>query len=211
MNTDLSTFLPASLTDALPIPLTWAAEIFERLSAQLGTKIADLFAGVDPKLVQAEWAAGLAGFHKAEIARGIAACRERVFAPTLGEFLRLCRPSLDPEWAWYEAGDGLRRRDDGEMGDWSHPAVWRAACVMSSEVRGGDYQRHRTRWVYTLKREFSAGWGDGVKPPLVQIAHKPTAGRLTDERRAALATARTMLVSAANRRSAKTAEPMEAA
>lgn len=175
-----------------PVPRKWIARIFERLSGQLGAKVADLYAGVPETTVQEEWGSGLAGFQPEEIARGIAACRERAFAPTLGEFLRMCRPALDPEWAWYEAGDCLRQRDAGEVGDWSHPAVWRAACAMGSEVRGGDWKAHRVRWTYTIKREFVAGWGDGVKPPAMRIEHNAKVRGPTESERAALASLRGM-------------------
>jgi len=192
MTTELSTQKPESLADARPIPRAWVARVFDRLTAQLGAKVADLYANADPRKVQAEWAAGLASYHEAEISRGIAACRERAFAPTLGEFLRLCRPALDPEWAWHEAGDCLRQREAGQVGDWSHPAVWRAACTMNTEVRSGDYQRHRTRWTYTLKREFAAGWGEGVKPPAMRIEHNVKTRGPTEAERAALASLRTL-------------------
>jgi len=169
----LSTSKPTLSAEALP--QRWVARIFERLSGQLGAKMADLYAGVPPAVVQGEWCEGLAGFQAAEIERGLAACRTRVFAPTLGEFLRLCRPCLDHEVAFHEAGDCLRQRDAGQVGSWSHPAVWRAACTMSMEVRAGDYKACRSRWGYTLQREIEAGWGD-VPAPAVRIEHNAKVG-----------------------------------
>jgi len=169
----LSTSKPTSLPEALP--RRWVARVFERLSGQLGTKMADLYAGVPPDVVQGEWGEGLAGFHEVELQRGIAACRTRVFAPTLGEFLRLCRPALDPEAAFYEAGDCLRERDAGEVGAWTHPAVWRAACTMSMEVRAGDYKACRVRWAHVLNREFAEGWGE-ILAPAMRIEHNAKVG-----------------------------------
>lgn len=178
----------ASLPDAAqPIPREWIARVFQRLTAQLGAKVADLYAGVPQAHVQAEWAAGLAGYHESEISRGVAACRERVFAPTLGEFLHLCRPALDPERAWLEAADGLRARDAGEVGQWSHPAVWRAATAMSVEVRGGEFRQHRTRWAYVLDQHLRAGWGEPVPPPQQRVGHKPLLRGPNEAERAALA------------------------
>lgn len=185
--TELSTQKPASLAEAQPLPRAWVARVFERLNAQLGTKMADLYGGSTPELLQAEWAMGLAGYHEREIMRGLSKTAERVFAPTLGEFLQLCRPALNAEWAFFEAGDCLRQRDAGEVGDWSHPAVYRAACLMSPEVRSGDWKVNRTRWTYTLEREFSRGWGDEVPAPVKQLGHEPAKRRApTDAERAAL-------------------------
>jgi hypothetical protein len=106
----LSTWNPGSLTDDPAVPETWIEAIFTRLSAQLGAKVADLWGGVPPETVKTEWAEALASFERAEITRGLKACQTRAFAPTLGEFLRLCRPALDPEVAWLEASEGMRDR-----------------------------------------------------------------------------------------------------
>jgi hypothetical protein len=155
---------PSSLAD--PLPQRWVARIFDRLTAQLGAKVADLYAGVPAGHVQTEWADALAGFHATEIDRGLRACQTRPFAPTLGEFCRLCRPALDPEFAFLEAGHCLRQRDGGLAGDWTHPAVYRAACTMSLEVRRGDYREVRKRWEWTLQRELAGGWSEIPEPPL---------------------------------------------
>ena len=78
------------------------------------------------------------------------------------------------------------------MGDWSHPAVWRAACAMSREVRSGDWHACRTRWAYTLKRELAQGWGEGVKPPAMRIDHQAKTRAPTEAERRALAGARAL-------------------
>ncbi|MES2187292.1 MAG: hypothetical protein V4505_22270 [Pseudomonadota bacterium] len=161
---------------AEPLPRRFVARVFERLGAQLGARMADLYAGVAPELVQVEWAEGLAGFVDDELRRGIAACRSRVFAPTLGEFMRLCRPGLDPELAWLEASAGLRARDGGALGAWSHPAVYRAACAMAFELRSDSYTRHKKRWAWELDRAFADGWGEGVPPPAPRLPHRPRTG-----------------------------------
>jgi hypothetical protein len=146
------------------IPQKWVARIFERLQAQLGTKVADLYAGVPSETVQEEWGRALADFHPAEIDRGLKACAMRVFAPTLGEFCMLCRPALDPEVAFIEAGHCIRQRDQGISGDWSHPAVYRAATQMGHEVRAGNFREVRKRWEWILRAEFSQGWSEIPEP-----------------------------------------------
>lgn len=157
-------------------------KLFERIEGAIGNKAAALYEGATPEVVQAEWAEALAGFSDVEVMRGLAEVRKRPFAPNAGEFARMCRPALDPEYAWHEAGECLRQRDalgaDGkpQAGDWSHPAVFRAANRMAQEVRGGDYRANRVRWGFILAREFAAGWGDPVEPPTLKVEHKPSLG-----------------------------------
>lgn len=114
--------------------------------------------------IKRTWSEHLAGFTKNELTRGLAAVSELKFPPTLPEFKRLCRPALDPEVAWWEADHCLRQRANGFMGDWTHPAVWRAGRAMSMEIRGGDYAKHRVRWGVLLKRELAKGFGEGIDP-----------------------------------------------
>lgn len=163
---------PASCDLGAAGPQTPAEAVFERLSTLLGPdKLGALWANAEPHRVKAEWDAALAGLERSELARGLAGCRRLVFAPTLGEFLRLARPAMDPEFAWFEAGECLRQRDAGQRGDWTHPAVYRAALVMSAEVRAGDLRHHRKRWEFLLDREFRRGWLTGVPEPLKALEH----------------------------------------
>lgn len=157
-----------------PVPLTFIQELFESFGAQLGSKVAEFYGNSQPDVVQREWACGLAGFRRRELERGIAAVRSRRFVPTLGEFVQLCRPALDPEYAWHEAVDGLHARDCGEVGAWSHPAVYRAARVMQHELRTMSFPGVRKRWERILEREFASGWGEEVPAPAPRIEHKPT-------------------------------------
>lgn len=152
------------------LPQRHIASIFDRLSAQFGGKLADLYAGVSPALVQTEWAAGLAGFSKDELVRGVGACRTKVFAPTLGEFAAFCRPALNSEVAWHEAQLGLAERAAHRIGAWTHPAVFRSACLMSMEIRAGEFKRCRNQWRNCLDRELALGFGEAVPPPVPRLA-----------------------------------------
>jgi hypothetical protein len=129
---------------------------------------------VNRKLMISEWAQGLVDMSPEEIERGVARCRGRTFPPSLGEFAQFCRPALDPEVAFLEAQDGLKARDKGNVGRWSHPAIWRAACAMSPEVRSGNFAACRKRWEHTLRNEYELGWGEDVPAPAKRIEHKPT-------------------------------------
>jgi hypothetical protein len=150
------------------------ASLFERLTVVFGrTKIAEMWTGLDPKLVRQEWAAGLADFTPEEINRGLAACRGRKFAPNLGEFAQLCRPVLDPEIAWYEAVEGMAARERCETGHWSHPAVYRAAMRLSYDLRRSAFAGMRRRWEGALQDEFAKGWVEDVPPIAKQIECRP--------------------------------------
>lgn len=179
-------------TKTAPAPLseTGVNIIFDSLKGQLGeVKLGALWGNTPKHLIDQEWAAALAGFRKHEIQRGIDACATRPFAPTLGEFVRLCRPALDPEYAFWEARDGLLERDkDGEdgkplMGRWTHPGVFYAAREMSADVRAGDWLKSRTRWTRLLRIEMERGWRDIPAPAMrVNYATEPRPPT-SDERR----------------------------
>lgn len=168
----LSTQKPTSSAELTPAQQDEIATLFDRLGGQLGAKMADLYAGVSPAIVQAEWAAGLSGFRRSELERGLAACRTRVFPPTLGEFTNLCRPALDPEIAWMEAASGMAARAEGMRGDWSHPAVFRTALAFVFDLRQRSYKECRKAWTFALQREFSHGWLKDVPEAPQQIARE---------------------------------------
>lgn len=204
----LSTSNPVSSPDrqvSVPLSGEQVGQVFKRLQAQLGAKLADLYAGVKPEDVRQEWAAALGGYRNEEIIRGLDACRTRAFAPNLGEFLNLCRPALDPEIAWMEAVEGLKARAGGERGDWSHPAVFRAAQSFAFELRGKSFKECKKSWTFVLQREFSRGWISEVPDAPLQIPHMPAkAGKPSPE---VLAKIREIL----GREKGEAAEPVPAA
>lgn len=119
------------------------------------------------------WAEHLAGFMTGEIKRGLREVASRRFPPTLGEFAVWCRPCLEPEAAWVEAEHCMKQRDRGEVGDWTHPAVWRASQEMGYELRSGDFKRYRVSWAACMKRELAKGWGAMPPAPDKRLAHAP--------------------------------------
>lgn len=152
-----STCHSALSSDGQPIPIRWVEDLFERLRAILGPRMADVL-GTDVERVKAEWAEALASFSADEVKRGLAATRTRKFAPNLPEFLHLCRPSLDPEVAWIEAERGMSAHHSGVLVAWSHPAVYWAARDFVLELRSGSFAHHRKRWEQAMARQ----WADGV-------------------------------------------------
>jgi hypothetical protein len=155
------------------VALASAKYLFQRIRGQLGNKFIEMFSSDMPTALE-EWSLGLYGFRQHEIDRGLAKCAKRIFPPTLGEFAQFCRPALDPQYAWLEASDGLKARDRGETGEWSHPAVYRAAMAMSFDFRRGSFQSLRVQWERTLSKEFEKGWGEPVPPVPERVEHRPT-------------------------------------
>jgi hypothetical protein len=146
------------------------ADLFEQLAAIFSKKkFTEMWGQVDPGAVREQWALGLSDMEPSEVDRGLAACRNRIFVPNIGEFRQLCRPVLDPEVAWHEASSSLREHLRGNPGEWSHPAVFRAAMAMNYELRTQSFSVVRRRWETVLNREFAAGWGDGVPAPVPRI------------------------------------------
>lgn len=173
----LSTYTPeSSLTLSRPLSLPVVRHVFDSLKAQLGNvKMGDLWQGIPVNAIEREWMAGLAGFQKHELQRGIDACATRAFAPTLGEFANLCRPCLNAEWAYWEANECMKQRDAGERGDWTHPAVYFAALEMGAEVRAGEWAKNRTRWTRTLQRQLAKGWRE-IPAPAMRVASDARTG-----------------------------------
>lgn len=166
-----STYPPALSPDGSPVPLRWVEDIFERLTAIVGSAMATVYAGADEQRVKQAWAEALAGFSATEIRRGLAATRTRRYAPNLPEFLHLCRPALDPEVAWIEADQGMASHAKGERFAWTHPAVYWAGRQFGFELRSSSFEQCRKRWAAALTAEFAKGaWATPADPTQRRIA-----------------------------------------
>jgi hypothetical protein len=104
-----------------------------------------MWRGCDLQDVKRVWAEELADMSSEELARGVSACRDRKFPPTLPEFRELCRPAPDYERAFAEAVEQMRRRESGED-TWSSAAVYWAAAKIGSDLSAYPYQAIKGRW-----------------------------------------------------------------
>jgi hypothetical protein len=170
----MTSVITSSTSRAPGLPLPLAQRLLDRLNLQFAARMSDLYAGLKRDVIEAEWARDLAGYLPSEIARGLDECSNRKFPPTIGEFKQLCRPALDAEYAWQEAQEGLLARTRGELGAWSHPAVWRAAVAMSYDLRNSSFRLQRLRWSRLLSQELEKGWGDNVPLVSTRVEHRPT-------------------------------------
>lgn len=82
--------------------------------------------------------------------------------PSLPEFIKACRPNLAPENAFQEAVRGMLDRTRGEMGHWTHPAIfWAAVRVGQHDIMHLGYAVMKTRWEAALRDILHRGqWKD---------------------------------------------------
>jgi len=146
----------------LALPIQWVERLISRMQALYGAKFAAQWEGVDLIALKQAWAEELAGYSGEEIARGLSACRERPFPPTLPEFMVLCRPPVNPEIAFHEAVQGLSARKKGERGNWSHPAIYYTALdVGQHDVLNCTYGAIKARWEKCLRAQLAkTEWAD---------------------------------------------------
>ena len=109
-----------------------------------------------------------------DVALGIKNCRRMYdWPPSLTEFLRACRPHLEPDVAFFEAVRGLQARERGQQGEWSHPAIFFAALAVGQyEMRNEAYQQLKSRWEKALSDQLSLGNWPEV-PPVLEALPAP--------------------------------------
>lgn len=110
------------------------------------------------------------GITPADIKAGLKACRTKHdWPPSCAEFIKACRPSVDPLVAYYEAVSGVQARAKGEMGTWSHPAIFWAAMPMAFDLRLQSFSQIKMRWERTLAEQMEKGDWAAVPEPMVAL------------------------------------------
>ena len=160
--------LPTSLTSTEPLPTEWVTRLFDRMLTCFGKRFTDQWASPDPDKLVGYWAERLGGYSAAELKRGVDAMEQMDYPPTLPQFLKLCRPPIDPLAAYYEAVAGIAERERGETGTWSHPAIfWASVAVGAHDLKSSTYSQIKQRWENALQAEIDKGmWVDIPKPVL---------------------------------------------
>lgn len=145
----------ANTTSAASVPALperWAEKIFRRMENYYGAKWTDSLGGIPRERVRQAWGEELAGYAPDEIARGLDGCRNRVWPPTLPEFLMLCRPLPDARADFAEAREQMALRMRGEGADrWSRPQVyWAAVAIGNYDLQTFGWEPLRHRWENAL-------------------------------------------------------------
>jgi hypothetical protein len=165
---------PAWPADALPQRAI--EHVFSVMHCEYGKRFSDLWGGLDPQAMKQHWARRLAGLTREELACGLRGLRGKDWPPTLPEFIKLCRPPVDPARAYHEAVDGMVARvQRQEMGHWSHPAIfWAAVEVGSFDLLNQGYDKLKVRWEKALQAALDAGAWDPIPAPMLAL---PAPGR----------------------------------
>lgn len=160
----------------------WIDRLFARLGAMYGKKFLDMWGGQDLAGVKSVWMEDLAEFNPSEIAAGVHACKSREWPPTLPEFIRLCRPSIDYERAFYDAIEQMHRRNQG--GDvWPSAAIYWAAVSLGRDLVERSYHDLRGQWQKAVDDAVVA-IREGRKPNMVppRLDALPSPGKATPDK-----------------------------
>jgi hypothetical protein len=152
------------------LPLPWVERLFERILLTYGKKFADQWGMVSLDKMKRHWASELGQMADKELIRGVDALEGLDWPPSLPEFKRLCRPSIDPLVAYYEAVGGMQEREAGHVGDWSHPAIyWAAVKVGAFDLKNQGYSAMKVRWDRAFADEMAKGQWPEIPKSMVAL------------------------------------------
>jgi len=115
------------------------------------------------------------GITPKDIKAGLKECRAKHdWPPSCSEFIKACRPAINSMNAYYEALEGLHARDIGEVGVWSHPAVFWASRPLSFDLKHQTFSQIKSRWEKALDDEMKKGEWEEIPKPMIAIEHKAT-------------------------------------
>lgn len=153
-----------------PIPSAWVDSLFTRMGALYGAKFADMWGSSDIAAVKGLWAQELGKLTKEELANGVQKLMDHEWPPSLPAFIKLCKPPMEPVRAYYEALAGIKAREDGEVGEWSHPAVyWAMVKIGAYDLKNLSFSAVRDRWVATLDSVMAQGQWEPIPAPSLAL------------------------------------------
>ena len=153
-----------------PLPMAWIEKLFDRMVSLYGHKFLDMWRDADLQSVKETWAHELGKLSRDEIARGANALMTQEWPPTLPQFIKLCRPAIDAVAAYYEAVNGVIAREHGNIGEWSHPAIfWASVKVGAFDLKHQTYSAIKGRWEGALNEELAKGNWTAIPEPMIAL------------------------------------------
>ncbi len=156
-------------TSTTPLPESWVTKLFHRMLLAYGKKFTDQWGGASTDDMIAYWSMELGGYSGEEIAHGLQAMDVSDWPPTLPVFKKLCRPPVDPLKAYYEAVSGVAARSKGDVGEWSHPAIYWAAMPLAFDLGAQTYSQIRPRWERALESQMEKGEWAAIPAPMLSL------------------------------------------
>lgn len=177
----LEDIIPPSLPN-MPI----IERVFAYLVTLYGARFADFWNGCNIDEVKRVWAYELSDCAEDEIMRGLRACKQLNWPPTLPEFLKLCRPNananLHYEDAFVEAVKQMWNRQQNQPESWSHPAVYWASVRLGNDLHAYPYAVIKERWQNALDQaiqDVKEGRVPQTIPPRRDVLPRPGRSTLT--------------------------------
>lgn len=152
------------------VPIQWVEKLFSRMQACYGNRFLDMFANANMDDVKTIWGQQMYLLSKDELCRGVAALMTREWPPSLPDFFKLCRPTIDAEVAYFEALEQGVAREEGKSNVWSSPAIyWAWRAIGGYEFRSQSYAYLKGRWSKVLADEVAKGAWPPIPEATLQI------------------------------------------
>lgn len=170
-------------TSINPLPMPWIEKLFDRMISLYGHKFLDMWRDIDIETVKSTWAQELGKLSRDEVARGANALMAQEWPPTLPQFIKLCKPSVDAVAAYYEAVNGVVAREHGNLGEWSHPAIfWASVKIGAFDLKHQTYSQIKTRWEAALSEEMAKNAWSAIPKPMIALPAPAAASKEVAER-----------------------------
>jgi hypothetical protein len=152
------------------IPQSWVDALFAKMFMMYGNKFAEMWRDIDMDAVKATWSQELGKLSRDEIARGANALSGQEWPPTLPQFISLCKVKINALSGYYEAINGLAARERGEIGEWSHPAIfWASVKVGAFDLKNQGYAAIKGRWEAAFEEEMAKGQWAAIPEPMIAL------------------------------------------
>jgi hypothetical protein len=169
-------------TSTEPISDKWIDALFAKMSLYYGNKFADMWRDSSMQAIKGLWAQELRKLSREDFTRGANALMTQEWPPTLPQFIKLCKPSVDAVAAYYQAVNGVIAREHGNVGEWSHPAIfWASVKVGAFDLKHQTYSNIKGRWEAALSEEMAKGaWSDIPEPMIALPAPAPASKEVAE-------------------------------
>jgi hypothetical protein len=161
----------AQLSNSInPISEKWIDALFAKMSTYYGNKFADMWRDGNMQAIKAVWFEECLKLSREDFTRGANALMSQEWPPTLPQFISLCKVKINALSGYYEAINGLAARERGEIGEWSHPAIfWASVKVGAFDLKNQGYAAIKGRWEAAFEEEMAKGQWAAIPEPMIAL------------------------------------------